>query len=118
MGRAMAAPPAVPRGAAGAVPSSTTVAVALPLPERRTHFGGEEGGVDKEAAEDEPGGGAGGGGCHVYATLPLRPSGLPFDLQVRVRAHIGVGMLRGTGHEGIQRARHEVTWVWCCWCCW
>lgn len=87
VGRAVAAPPAVPRGAAGAAPSSTTVAVALPLPGRRTRFGGEGGGVDMEAAaEEEPGGGAGSGGCHVYATLPLRPSGLPFDLQVRVRA--------------------------------
>ncbi|PNH01136.1 hypothetical protein TSOC_012984 [Tetrabaena socialis] len=87
VGAATLAPPLVARGSAGA---------------RRQARGGRD--VSQgTAAEDEVEGeaaaaeaeaeaeaaaeaaaaaeGGGGGGCYVYATLPIRPSGLPFDLQ-------------------------------------
>ncbi|GLC61923.1 hypothetical protein PLESTB_001820000, partial [Pleodorina starrii] len=103
VGAATLAPPLVTRGSAGTRPAATTVQVALPLPPRSsrsrgqrgpgTGGGGGGGAADGSAARCAGGGGVGGsagscwdddpglGGCYVYATLPLRPSGLPFDLQ-------------------------------------
>ncbi|GIL61012.1 hypothetical protein Vafri_15433, partial [Volvox africanus] len=105
VGAATLAPPLVTRGSAAARPPATTVKVALPLPaHRRRHSsrqGVGEGGARSGDLEVDGGGGqlgmatssgetASGAngyddpwviGCYVYATLPLRPSGLPFDLQ-------------------------------------
>ncbi|KXZ52866.1 hypothetical protein GPECTOR_8g248 [Gonium pectorale] len=89
------APPLVTRGSGpGAVrPPSATVKVALPLPPKvnataatgAAAAGAGTNGANGDGDVDRVAGPRGLGPlehcCQVFATLPLRPSGLPFDLQ-------------------------------------